>query len=198
MLAIAARDEVQYQSLLTGAFPTTLVAGCLPTVNLTSEANISVVDSKALLSLFGPRDQHLRQIRDALAVKISAREDRIHIEGEQDAVARATQVIEQLTQMVNRQGAVAPDEVSRVLATVNGKSSVAEFPPIEVLNAGRKISPRTAGQARYLRAHGDVPSGQTLPLLDNRYLVHECTHPGRELRALRAHDDFVLHRSAGR
>ncbi len=33
------------------AFPTTLVAGCSPTVNLTSEANISVVDSKALLSL---------------------------------------------------------------------------------------------------------------------------------------------------
>ena len=93
-----------------------LVAGWQPTVNLMSEANISVVDSKALLSLFGPRDQHLRQIRDALWVRISAREDQIHIEGEQDAVARATQVIEQLTQIVNRQGAVAPDEVSRALA----------------------------------------------------------------------------------
>jgi phosphate starvation-inducible PhoH-like protein len=132
-----------------------LVAGYPPTVNLMSEANISVVDSKALLSLFGPRDQHLRQIRDALSVKISAREDQIHIEGEQDAVARATQVIEQLTQMVSRLGAVAPDDVSRVLATVNGKPSAAEFPPIEVLNAGRKITARTAGQARYLRAIAD-------------------------------------------
>lgn len=116
-----------------------------------SEANISVVDAKALLTLFGPRDQHLRQIRDALGVRILARDDQIHIEGEPEAVNRATKAIEQLKTMVHRQGDLAPDEVARVLAALNGKQPPEAYPVIEVLHAGRKIQPRTAGQARYIK-----------------------------------------------
>jgi phosphate starvation-inducible PhoH-like protein len=117
-----------------------------------SEANISVVDAKALLTLFGPRDQHLRQIRDALGVRILARDDQIHIEGEPEAVTRATKAIEQLKTMVNRQGDLAPDEVTRVLAAVNGKQPAEPYPVIDVLHAGRKIQPRTSGQARYVKS----------------------------------------------
>ena len=116
-----------------------------------SEANISVVDSKALLSIFGPRDQYLRQIRDALSVKVSARDDQIHIEGAGEAVARATQVFEQLKTLVHRQGGLEADQVSQVLASLNGKAPI-DTPAIEVMNAGRKIQPRTSGQAKYVKA----------------------------------------------
>ncbi len=44
---------------------------------------ISVLDSKTLLTMFGPRDSHLRKIRQELGVTITAREDRILIEGEE-------------------------------------------------------------------------------------------------------------------
>ena len=54
-----------------------------------SEATLSVVDSKSLLVLFGARDQHLRRIREALQVSISARDGQLHIEGESVAVAKA-------------------------------------------------------------------------------------------------------------
>ena len=64
-----------------------------------SEASISVDDPQALLSLFGPRDQHLRRIREALDVRISARNGRILIEGAEQPVARATGVLEQLKQV---------------------------------------------------------------------------------------------------
>jgi phosphate starvation-inducible PhoH-like protein len=117
-----------------------------------SEANISVVDSKALLTIFGARDQHLRQIREALGVRITARDDQIHIEGDGEAVDRATKVIEQLQSLVTRQGDVAPDEVRAAIAVASGKQPVEAHPTIEVLNAGRKIQPRTAGQARYVKA----------------------------------------------
>jgi len=117
-----------------------------------TEANIAVVDSKALVSLFGARDQHLRQIREALGVKISTREDRIHIEGQDEAVARATRVIEQLQSLVSRNGDLAPDDVVRVLALANGTTPPPATPTIEVLNAGRKIQPRTPGQAAYVYA----------------------------------------------
>jgi phosphate starvation-inducible PhoH-like protein len=117
-----------------------------------TESNISVVDSKALLSLFGTRDQHLRQIRDTLSVRIFARDDQIHIEGSEDAVAKATDVLEQLKLLVQRQGAISPDDVTRVLAMATGQAIEKDLPPIEVLNASRKVQPRTSGQKRYVRA----------------------------------------------
>ncbi len=60
------------------------------------ESTLSVVSSKSLLTLFGACDQHLRRIRNALGVSITARDDRIHIAGSESAVASATEVIEQL------------------------------------------------------------------------------------------------------
>ena len=120
-----------------------------------SEANISVVDAKTLLAIFGARDQHLRQIRDALGVKVSAREDQIHVEGEADAVARATQVIEQLKLLAHRQGSLDPADVTRIVGTLNGKHPAEVAPTIDVLNATRKIQPRTVGQIRYVKAIAD-------------------------------------------
>ena len=120
-----------------------------------SEANIAVVDSKALVSLFGTRDQHLKQIREALGVKISARDERIHVEGAEEAVAQAATVLEQLQAIVQRQGSLAADEVARVLGRATGRRSAQELQTIEVLNAGRKIQPRTAGQSEYVQAIQD-------------------------------------------
>jgi phosphate starvation-inducible PhoH-like protein len=117
-----------------------------------TEASIAVVDSKALVSLFGARDQHLRQIRDTLSVKISARDDQIRIEGDEAAVAKATDVLGQLQTLVHRQGSLAPDEVARVLAGATGAEVGPEAPTIEVLNANRKIQPRSGGQGRYIQA----------------------------------------------
>ncbi|MEX2119328.1 MAG: PhoH family protein [Pirellulales bacterium] len=117
-----------------------------------TEVSIAVVDSKALVSLFGARDQHLRQIRDTLSVKISARDDQIRIEGDEAAVAKATDVLGQLQTLVHRQGSLAPDEVARVLAGATGAEVGPEALIIEVLNANRKIQPRSGGQSRYIQA----------------------------------------------
>jgi len=116
------------------------------------ETAISVVSSKALLTLFGACDQHLRTIRNALGVQITARDGRIHIEGEQQAVTTATEVLEQLQAYAHRYGALADDDVNRVLAAVGEGGASSESPPIEVFRPGRQIRPRTAGQARYVEA----------------------------------------------
>jgi phosphate starvation-inducible PhoH-like protein len=117
-----------------------------------SEATIPLVDSKSLLTLFGARDQHLRKIRDSLGVSVSSRNDRIHIEGQEEAVAHATEVFEQLKDLAARYGVVSPEEVSRVLSQVTGADPEVEHSPIELQHAGRAIRPRTAGQARYVAA----------------------------------------------
>jgi phosphate starvation-inducible PhoH-like protein len=121
-----------------------------------SEASISVDDPQALLSLFGPRDQHLRRIREALDVRISARNGQVLIEGSEQPVARATAVFEQLKAVHQQYGNVDTAEVERALAVqtapVNGKAATVELPPIEVFNASRKVQPKTHGQARYMRS----------------------------------------------
>ena len=116
-----------------------------------SETTISVVSSKALLVLFGACDQHLRKIRDALGVSISARDGRIHVEGDERAVASATEVIEQLQAQANRHGVIAPDDVVRALAEVRLGRPYSSTPPLEVYT-GRQIRPRSPGQAKYVEA----------------------------------------------
>jgi len=118
-----------------------------------SEATISVVDPKAVLPLFGTRDQHIRRIRDVLGVIISARDDQIRIEGPPQAVTQATEVLEQLQGILNRRGTVFLDDVEGVLAQVSGNGAAAsERAPIDVMQTGRQIRPRTAGQNKYVQA----------------------------------------------
>ncbi len=116
------------------------------------ESTISVVSSKALLTLFGACDQHLRRIRNALGVSITARDGRIHIEGPEAAVTSATEVLEQLQQCATALGDLSPDDVGRVLAGVQNGDGPGQPPAIDVFRAGRQIRPRTAGQSRYVDA----------------------------------------------
>ena len=117
-----------------------------------SESNIAVTDHHALLALFGPRDQHLRRIREALGVRISARDGQVIVDGETEAVSRATAVIERLQELLRRQGQLSADDVARVLEAAQGNQNAAEAPTIDLMFAGRKIQPRTAGQIRYVQA----------------------------------------------
>ncbi|MEE8453049.1 MAG: PhoH family protein [Thermoguttaceae bacterium] len=118
------------------------------------ETAISVVSSKALLTLFGACDQHLRKIRETLGVRVSVGDGQIHIEGDGQAVADATEVLEQLQSIAQQNGVLATDDVARVLSAVLDGQKATEAAPIEVFKAGRCIRPRTAGQVRFLEAIG--------------------------------------------
>ena len=68
-------------------------------------------------------------------------------------MAKATEAIELLTEIVRRQGNLSPALFDATIAQVNG-----EAPPpsarraIDILEVGREIRPRTEGQARYVKA----------------------------------------------
>ncbi len=117
-----------------------------------SQAAISVLHSKALLTLFGTRDQHLRKICQALGVQISARNGEIQIEGESQAVAAATEVLERLQAHALQHETLASDDVDRVLASVESGEEAGQDPPIVVLQSGRRIRARSPGQAKYVAA----------------------------------------------
>jgi phosphate starvation-inducible PhoH-like protein len=116
-----------------------------------SEAIISVGSPETLVRLFGTCDQHVRRIREALGVRISARGSRIHVQGDAEAVHHAAQVFELLQVHVDRFGVVTAEDVARTLAEVQNGQRAGSYPPIEVY-MGRRIRPRTPGQAQYVEA----------------------------------------------
>jgi len=122
-----------------------------------SEATIPLVDSQRALSLFGARDQHLRTIREALGVAITHRDGEIRVSGEETAVARATAALNQLGNRLDQQGELTGDHVADVLGHVTGKREAPAVQPatVDVIQAARKVSPRTQGQARYIQSIRD-------------------------------------------
>ena len=117
-----------------------------------SRTSIAVVDSKRLVAVFGPRDQHLRRIRSALGVGVSARDDSIQIEGEEAAVLRAAEIFEQLDRIAREHGAVEIADVTELLSAATGTSQMVPRDPIEVHRPDKQVQPRSAGQAAYVKA----------------------------------------------
>jgi phosphate starvation-inducible PhoH-like protein len=120
------------------------------------EATIPVGDAEELVLLLGASDQHLRRIRESVPAKISARDGKIHVTGDEQAVLQATEIIEQIKNSVARNGALAPEQVSHIIKQVTGGPTNGRHPegprPVDVRQAGRIIRPRTRGQSEYVEA----------------------------------------------
>ena len=105
-----------------------------------TEATISLVDPSSVLSLFGTRDQNLRRISDTFNVAITHRDGKIHVAGTQPDVSHATEALERLKTVVERQGVVGEEEVSEVLAIVSGEEIPARATSIKVASVGAKVT----------------------------------------------------------
>jgi phosphate starvation-inducible PhoH-like protein len=115
------------------------------------EASISVGNAEELVLLLGTKDQHLRQIRGAIPAKILTRDGKVIVQGEEDAVIKATAVLEEVRSAAGRQGMLDSDQVAAIIHRVVGNGAAPPATPIDN-RSGRKIRPRTPGQAAYVQA----------------------------------------------
>jgi phosphate starvation-inducible PhoH-like protein len=111
--------------------------------------------------LFGEFDQNLIAIEHRLGVYISARGNRLQIEGEAAAAARARDVLSGLYNRIVRGEDVDAGTVGAVIAmsnepTLDGiiRQDVAEPPSVMIRTRKKTIVPRSATQARYMEALG--------------------------------------------
>ena len=65
-----------------------------------SEMVITLDNRDEALLLFGSRDQNLRAIREVLDVRLIARGDELHIEGDEFGVSQAERVFQQLRDLL--------------------------------------------------------------------------------------------------
>jgi phosphate starvation-inducible protein PhoH and related proteins len=120
------------------------------------ELTITLDDRDEALLLFGTRDQYLREVRDALGVRLIARGDTIHVKGEESAIDQADRVFQQLRLLLKKQGSLSAEDVRTVIEVVqHGNDRLG--PPSEKA-AGKEakgskyVRPRTDGQGRYVKA----------------------------------------------
>ncbi len=124
-------------------------------MNGETSVTLTLDDRDEALGLFGSRDQYLRMIRDALAVRIVARGDVVHIEGGETAVDQADRVFQQLRLMLKKQGNLTSENVRTVLAVVTQGEDRQGPQTMAVAGPQRSVRPRTDGQGRYVQAMRD-------------------------------------------
>ena len=125
------------------------------TEKLASTVQIPLAGRDEALLLFGQRDTYLRMIKDTLGVRLVARGDTVHVDGDEEAVARTERVFQQLRQMLRQQEQLSPEDVRTVLEIVQHGNERNAPQNLTVQNTGRFVRPRTDGQARYIQAMRD-------------------------------------------
>jgi len=115
-----------------------------------SEATITLRDADEAIALLGTRDKYLRQIRDALGIRVVSRNGQLRMEGDPQQVAHATEVFEHLRELIRQQGSITSADVQCTLqAVLRGRPTPAQVP--EILPGKVSVRPRTEGQMRFVR-----------------------------------------------
>jgi phosphate starvation-inducible PhoH-like protein len=123
-----------------------------------TEATLSITNPDEILTLFGPRDQHLRKLRRLFDVSITQRDGRIRISGEGEDVQRATRTLEKLRHLSRKKGELSAGDIDVAASEEGATIAVGALKlaksgdEIDIQHAGRRIKPRTPGQADYVES----------------------------------------------
>ncbi|MDE2619087.1 MAG: PhoH family protein [Sphingomonadales bacterium] len=123
-----------------------------------ARAELEFDEPMVLGALFGQFDSNLVLLENRLGVYIAARGNRIQIEGSEDSVARARDVLKGMHQRLLSGQEIDPGAVEALIAMSNEPtlegiiSGGTETPPIMIRTRRKTIVPRSATQIEYMRA----------------------------------------------
>lgn len=134
------------------------VAQISPDTPRRARAEVEFDEPAILGALFGQFDANLVQIENRLAVYIAARGNRVQIEGSEDSVARARDVLRGMHQRLLTGQELDTGAVESLIAMSNEPtlegiiSGDRESPPIMIRTRRKTIVPRSATQIAYMQA----------------------------------------------
>lgn len=136
-----------------------------------NEAKLEIViqlkSPERQLDLFGPADSHLRQVRDNLNVRLTARGNRLQIAGKAANVNTAAQVIDKMQKHLLKHNLLTSSDIIGYITEVtafeggkvehgpDGQTVIQQEEPengITVFSHKKVIKPNTKGQLRYVEA----------------------------------------------
>ena len=112
---------------------------------------VTIEDRDEAVILFGIRDNYLRALRDAFAVKATYRNPELRIEGSAEGAEQFERALQQIRQVARQRGRLEERDVTGVIEVIKGGTARGATPlaPTEV---GRNLRTRTDGQGRYVQA----------------------------------------------
>jgi phosphate starvation-inducible protein PhoH and related proteins len=139
-----------------GAFKASTTLSFTPVIR---RHTVEPVDNRRLAHLCGPLDAHLRQIEEALGVRLARREATFRVEGPGDAVERTVRLLDLLYGQADRPIGERRLQLSLKEAAALGaptppvapQGGAAEDAPVVLRTRHAELSGRTANQMRYLQ-----------------------------------------------
>ena len=110
------------------------------------------VPSDKRMAIYGPADRNLRTIREALGVRVFARDSTLKLIGDSDAVSKAAAVFDALQDRIRRRDHLTDEDVADVMAELASSDGAATGNNIFVYRKSAVIRPKTDGQEQYVRS----------------------------------------------
>ena len=111
------------------------------------------VPNEVAAELGGIGDGVLNSLRDKLRCTLRLRGNQLTIEGDDDRVAAARAVVDELVELVEGGHEIGPETVGAVVAALDQAEDLREvFDDVVWRHRGKKIAPKTVGQKRYVDA----------------------------------------------
>src|ERR1043165_1245562 len=111
------------------------------------------VPNDVAVELAGVSDGILESLRDRLDCTIRLRGTRLTIEGDENRVAEARAVVEELVELVEGGHEIGPSTVDAVLGALDEAQDIrAVFDDVVWRHRGKKIAPKTVMQKQYVDA----------------------------------------------
>jgi phosphate starvation-inducible PhoH-like protein len=121
-----------------------------------AEASLTLRNDQEAQALFGTHDQHLRRIEQALSVSVVSRGGEIKVSGQDQAVATAMKLFDDLLVVVRSGSPLRKDDLDYALRALQDARLIqlrqVYQERIEVPSKRRFVIPRTAGQKAYVDA----------------------------------------------
>ncbi len=115
------------------------------------QKTIDLGDLRETDILFGSHDKHLRLIRQALGIHITARNSLIKLEGDESQVNKAEEIVQKLVTIVDKSGTLSAKEVENVIVSTE-RGQETPYQEHHIFIKGVTVRPRTEGQNKYVEA----------------------------------------------
>jgi phosphate starvation-inducible PhoH-like protein len=115
--------------------------------------DVIVVPNEVAAELAGVADGVLDSLRERLGCSISLRGNQLTLDGDAPHVAEARAVLDELVELVEGGHQIGPDTVGAVVAALDQAEDIRDvFEDVVWRHRGKKISPKTVTQKRYVDA----------------------------------------------
>lgn len=117
---------------------------------MTAQRSVDLGELSDRLRLFGEYDRNLSAIESSLDVAVHADGDRLLLDGEDAAVARAEDVVRRVLEAAVAGAHITPDDVALALSDARVQRGAALPNTLLRSHRGREVRPRTSGQRRFV------------------------------------------------